>query len=261
MRRTGSKCIAGYEAFEQTGKQDKQLASDHRLDQQPTRKETVTMLTMQKELIRIRTDSVQLEGMLELPPDPIGIVLFAHGSGSSRLSPRNNYVAGELRKAKLGTLLMDFLTLQEDQNYQMRFDISLLTQRLGKAIDWLCQYGSTKSLPIGLFGASTGAAAALQIAALHGSGIAAVVSRGGRPDMVERDTLEKVQAPTLLIVGSLDDVVIELNQMAYSTLHCEKRFEIVPGATHIFEEPGKLEAVAALAKDWLLQHLARTNGN
>ncbi len=212
---------------------------------------------MQKELIKLPVGSVHVEGMLEVPTDPIGLILFAHGSGSSRLSPRNNYVAGELRHARLGTLLMDLLTPEEDRNYDTRFDISLLTQRLSKAIDWLLQDDSTKALPLGLFGASTGAAAALETAAEYGVAISAVVSRGGRPDMARRHALEKVRAPTLLIVGGLDEVVIELNRIAYTALHCEKRLEIVPGATHLFEERGKLERVAALAADWFSLHLTR----
>ncbi|MEN3295352.1 MAG: hypothetical protein V7642_4605 [Burkholderiales bacterium] len=207
------------------------------------------------ELVRIATDSVQVEGMLELPADAAGVVLFAHGSGSSRLSPRNNYVASVLRGAKIGTLLMDLLTPQEDQDYRTRFDISLLTHRLLDAVNWLRQYEPTHSLPIGLFGASTGAAAALQVAAIAGSGIKAVVSRGGRPDLAGKEMLEKVTAPTLLIVGGLDDVVIELNRAAYDALKCEKQLVIVPGATHLFEEPGTLEAVAHLARDWFAKHL------
>lgn len=211
--------------------------------------------TTQKDLISIRSDPVYIEGMLEIPPRPLGIILFAHGSGSSRLSPRNNYVAGELRHAHMGTLLLDLLTKQEDQNYRTRFDIELLTQRLETATDWLRQYSVTQSLPIGLFGASTGAAAALQVAAGRGKDIAAVVSRGGRPDRAGNNILEKVNAPTLFIVGGLDEVVIELNQAAYAALHCEKQLEIIPGASHLFEEPGKLEAVAALAINWFVRHL------
>lgn len=209
------------------------------------------------QLVRIATDSVQVEGMLEVPQDAIGIVLFAHGSGSSRLSPRNNYVAAVLRSAKIGTLLMDLLTPQEDQDYRTRFDISLLTRRLLDATNWLRHYDATRSLPIGLFGASTGAAAALQVAAIEGPAIGAVVSRGGRPDLAGREALEKVVAPTLLIVGGLDDVVIKLNQEAYAALKCEKQLVIVPGATHLFEEPGTLETVAQLARDWFIAHLAR----
>lgn len=209
-----------------------------------------------QETIRVAADSVYLEGMLELPASPAGMVLFAHGSGSGRLSPRNNYVAAVLHKARMGTLLIDLLTPQEDRTYQTRFDIPLLTQRLSKAIGWLRQHDSSAGLPLGLFGASTGAAAALQAAAIHGADIAALVSRGGRPDMAGRRALEKVRAPTLLIVGGLDNVVIDLNRAAYADLHCEKRLEIIPGATHLFGEPGTLDEVAALAADWFAQHLA-----
>jgi len=222
----------------------------------------MTMIaTMQKELIRIPADSVSVEGLLELPEDPIGIILFAHGSGSSRWSARNNYVASELRDAHMGTLLMDLLTSSEDQDYKARFDISLLTTRLDAAITWLSQHNSTRSLPLGLFGASTGAAAALQVTALHDRNIAAAVSRGGRPDMAGRRALEKVLSPTLLIVGGLDDAVIELNRAAYFALHCEKRLEIVPGATHLFEEPGTLEAVARLAVNWFERYLTKKMGD
>lgn len=213
-------------------------------------------LTRRKELVRIPADSVQMEGMLEVPPDALGIILFAHGSGSSRLSPRNNYVAGVLREASLATLLLDLLTQQEDQVYQTRFDISLLTQRLHTAANWLRQSGDASALPLGLFGASTGAAAALQVAAIIGPAVGAVVSRGGRPDLAGRAALEKVTAPTLLVVGGLDDVVIDLNKAAYAALRCEKQLVIIPGATHLFEEPGTLEKVAELARDWFLRHLA-----
>lgn len=210
------------------------------------------------ELISIAAGAVHVEGMLDLPANARGIILFAHGSGSSRLSPRNNFVAAQLRGAQMGTLLMDLLTPQEDQNYQTRFDISLLTQRLQSAINWLRHHGngSIRALPLGLFGASTGAAAALQAAAISGNEIAAVVSRGGRPDMAGTNLLEKVRAPTLLIVGGQDDAVIELNRTAYTSLHCEKRLDIIPGATHLFDEPGTLEAVAALATEWFAAHLA-----
>lgn len=210
----------------------------------------------ERELIRISVGSVHVEGMLELPDDAVGVVLFAHGSGSSRLSPRNNYVAGELRNAGIGTMLMDLLTPQEDQDYRMRFDIPLLTQRLAATVDWLRQCTSTQVLPLGLFGASTGAAAALQLAAARADEIAAVVSRGGRPDMAGRHALHNVRAPTLLIVGGADDVVITLNRQAYAELRCEKQLEIVPGATHLFEEPGTLQTVAALAVDWFVRYLA-----
>lgn len=212
--------------------------------------------TLQEELVRITAGSVQVEGMLELPSNALGVILFAHGSGSSRFSSRNNYVARALRTAQMGTLLMDLLTHQEDQVYQTRFDIGLLASRLQDAVDWLLHADATRGLPIGLFGASTGAAAALQVAAERGPKIAAVVSRGGRPDLAGRQALAKVTAPTLLIVGGEDDLVIELNQMAYSALHGERRLEIIPGAGHLFEEPGKLEQVARLATDWFGRHMS-----
>jgi putative phosphoribosyl transferase len=211
---------------------------------------------MHTELIRIKSDSVQVEGVLELPAEPCGLILFAHGSGSGRTSPRNNYVAAELRHAHLGTLLMDLLTAHEDENYATRFDISLLARRLGTAIDWLKQAARTRALPLGLFGASTGAAAALRIATLRGADVGAVVSRGGRPDLAGQEVLAKVCAPTLLLVGGSDRSVIELNRLAYSAMHCEKRIELIPGATHLFEEPGALEAVAELAAAWFVRYLA-----
>lgn len=210
---------------------------------------------MHSELVRIACGHMQVEGMLELPPDPVGVVLFAHGSGSSRFSPRNNYVAAALRQSNIGTLLMDLLTQQEDEDYKTRFDIALLTQRLDAAVEWLRHDGRTASLPTGLFGASTGAAAALQVAARRPEDIAVVVSRGGRPDLAGEPVLKKVIAPTLLIVGGLDVAVIDLNQIAYSALGCEKQLEIVPDAGHLFEEPGKLARVAALASGWFLRHM------
>lgn len=209
-----------------------------------------------KQLVRIAAGSAQIEGMLEIPEHPLGLVLFAHGSGSSRLSPRNNYVAGELRRIGLGTLLMDLLTSAEDQDFHRRFDIQLLAQRLDGCITWLLQNESTRNLPIGLFGASTGAAAALQVAAERGDAISAVVSRGGRPDLAGKQFLNAVSAPTLFIVGGDDKVVIDLNRQAFAELSAEKRLEIVPGATHLFEEPGKLEEVAALASEWFIRYLA-----
>lgn len=211
--------------------------------------------TTQQDLIAITSHAVQVEGMLELPDQAAGIVLFAHGAGSGRLSPRNQYVAHILHDAGLGTLLMDLLTLQEAQVEQTRFDIPLLSARLASALDWLRHADATNALPVGLFGASTGAAAALRVAAERGAEIGAVVSRGGRPDLAGRQALAKVSAPTLLIVGGRDDVVIELNQMSFSALHCERRLEIVPDAGHLFEEQGKLEAVAKLSAAWFLRHL------
>ncbi|HZD39549.1 MAG TPA: dienelactone hydrolase family protein, partial [Terriglobales bacterium] len=177
-----------------------------------------------------------------------------HGSGSSRHSPRNNFVAQVLQGSGTGTLLMDLLTPQEDARYETRFDIDLLTQRLERATKWLREQQQTRFLQIGYFGASTGAAAALQAAATFGASIGAVVSRGGRPDLA-MSALDRVQSPTLLIVGGLDDIVIELNRKAYGKITAQKMLEIVPGATHLFEEPGTLQEVARLAADWFRRHL------
>ncbi len=203
----------------------------------------------------IAADAVRLDGVLTLPVNAVGLVLFAHGSGSSRHSPRNTYVAGVLNDAGVGTLLFDLLTAAEDRAYETRFDISLLTSRLIAATGWTDKHADTGALPVGYFGASTGAAAALAAAATAGDRIAAVVSRGGRPDLAGADALAHVVAPTLLIVGGRDDVVIDLNRAAYAHLRCEKRLTIVPGATHLFEEPGTLEEVAAAASAWMLRWL------
>lgn len=209
-----------------------------------------------KELVNISIDGQFVEGMLALPDDARAVVLFAHGSGSGRLSPRNNYVAGELRKAGLGTLLMDLLTPAEEPSTRARFDIGLLVQRLALSADWLARDPDTRRLPLGLFGASTGAAAALQLAADGRHSVYSVVSRGGRPDLAGSVALGRVQAPTLLIVGGLDAQVIELNEAAYAELNCPKAFQVVDGATHLFEEPGTLETVAQLAADWFVRCLA-----
>ena len=206
-------------------------------------------------LVHIPDGPAIIEGMLDVPERPIGLVLFAHGSGSSRHSPRNNYVARVLREAGIGTLLMDLLTVEEDRDYETRFDIPLLTQRLAVATVWLQAQGEMKALPIGYFGASTGAAAALQAAAKMGPAVAAVVSRGGRPDLAGAAALRQVVSPTLLLVGGRDDVVIELNQAAYDVMNCEKSLSIIPGATHLFEEAGTLEAVAKHASAWFSSHL------
>jgi dienelactone hydrolase len=203
--------------------------------------------------VHIPANSVQLEADLAIPAGANAIVLFAHGSGSSRHSPRNQYVAGVLRAGGLGTLLMDLLTREEDRVYETRFDIGLLTERLAAATRWLAEQPQTQALRVGYFGASTGAAAALEAAAAIPS-IGAVVSRGGRPDMAG-PALGRVRAPTLLIVGGHDEVVIELNQQAYRQLECEKSLVIVPGATHLFEEPGTLEEAARLASEWFRRHL------
>jgi putative phosphoribosyl transferase len=204
---------------------------------------------MKNEVVRIPVNGAHIEGALELPDQPIGLVLFAHGSGSSRHSPRNNYVARVLREHKVGTLLMDLLTPEEDRDYSRRFDIDLLVERLLAAARWVKENPDTAALPVGYFGASTGAAAALRAAAEDES-IAAVVSRGGRPDLAPPAALRKVKAPTLFLVGGQDFGVIELNEQAFADLACEKQFIIVPGATHLFEEPGTLEQVAAQAAKW-----------
>ena len=205
--------------------------------------------------VHIPADAVELDGELVLPPSATGVVLFAHGSGSSRFSPRNTFVAEVLQQRGIGTLLFDLLTRTEDQDYATRFDIDLLTRRLLAATAWLQANPQTQTLRIGYFGASTGAAAALQAAAEMGNKIAAVVSRGGRPDLAGETALNQVTAPTLLIVGSVDYGVIELNQQAYALLHCEKKLTLIPGATHLFEEPGTLEHAADSAANWFAQRL------
>jgi pimeloyl-ACP methyl ester carboxylesterase len=214
--------------------------------------------TVEEQLVRIPAGTVTLAGSLTLPEQAQAIVLFAHGSGSSRLSPRNRYVARLLNEAKLATLLVDLLTLHEEvidaRTAQLRFDIDLLAERLVDATDWLTEFPDTKHLRIGYFGASTGAAAALAAAAIRPDVVNAVVSRGGRPDLAGA-ALTRVQAPTLLIVGENDGQVIELNRAALAELRCEKQLVIVPGATHLFEEPGALDVVAQLARDWFEQHL------
>ena len=205
--------------------------------------------------VHIPAGLAELDGELILPPSAKGIVLFAHGSGSSRFSPRNTYVAEVLQQRGIGTLLFDLLTREEDQIYETRFDIALLTTRLVDATEWLQSNQDTKDLSIGYFGASTGAAAALQAAARMENKISAVVSRGGRPDLAGAVALRRVTAPTLLIVGGLDTTVIEMNEEAAGCLQVEHKMEIVPGATHLFEEPGKLEEVGRLAREWFLAHL------
>jgi dienelactone hydrolase len=204
--------------------------------------------------VHIPAGTVELDGELIMPPSAKGVVLFAHGSGSSRFSPRNTYVAEVLQKRGIGTLLFDLLTRDEDQNYETRFDIALLTHRLLAATAWLQAEPKTKSLSLGYFGASTGAAAALQAAAQMGDKISAVVSRGGRPDLAGAVALRRVTAPTLLIVGGADYGVIELNQQADALLSCEKNLTLVPGATHLFEEPGTLQQAANIAADWFVRH-------
>lgn len=209
---------------------------------------------MSETLVRIPFKQVTLLGNLVIPKGARGLVLFAHGSGSSRLSPRNQYVAKELHQANIGTLLFDLLTAEEDEIYRTRFNIELLSERLRGATEWVKQQPETKQLAIGYFGASTGAAAALQVAAELGSSVKAVVSRGGRPDLAG-EALSSVESPTLLIVGGDDVGVIELNQAAYEQIPAHKELSIVPGATHLFEEPGKLEEVASLAAAWFKRYL------
>ncbi len=209
---------------------------------------------MSERSVRIAADHVALQGELAVPAAARGIVLFAHGSGSSRLSPRNTYVARVLREGGVGTLLFDLLTRAEDSVYATRFDIDLLTRRLVAATRWITQQPETRDLGVGYFGASTGAAAALMAAAELPDRIQAVVSRGGRPDMALR-VLGQVRAPTLLIVGGHDEIVIDLNRQAYAALSATKELAIVPGATHLFEEPGALEEVARLASAWFQRYL------
>lgn len=205
--------------------------------------------------IEIAIGSKKLFGELTLPKNPIGLVIFAHGSGSGRHSPRNQLVANVLQKHQLATLLFDLLTTDEeaidDDTRELRFNIPFLADRLVAVTDWVLKH---HPLPIGYFGASTGAAAALVAASKRN--VQAVVSRGGRPDLA-KTALTHVKAPTLLIVGSLDDVVIELNQQALALLQSPKKLEIISGATHLFEEPGKLEEVAHLAASWLIKHLKK----
>jgi putative phosphoribosyl transferase len=206
------------------------------------------------EEVDVQAGPVRLAGQLTLPGRPIGFVVFAHGSGSSRHSPRNRYVAAVLNEAGLGTLLFDLLTGAEEHDRSNVFDIALLGRRLGDATRWLRTLPVIGSAPIGYFGASTGAAAALWAAAEPDDGIAAVVSRGGRPDLAG-PRLGAVTAPTLLIVGGYDDVVLDLNRRAQAELRCENRLAVVPRATHLFEEPGALQAAAELARDWFTTHL------
>ncbi len=205
---------------------------------------------------QIPVGAESLWGGLTFPAgEASGMVIFAHGSGSSRMSPRNRFVAEKLRETGTATFLFDLLTEREDAVYENRFDITLLTERLILATGSIRSEPQTRGLKIGYFGASTGAAAALRAAADLGPAVDAVVSRGGRPDMAEV-AMERVRTPTLLIVGGFDDVVITLNQQAYDRLRCPKDLKIVPGATHLFEESGTLEEVARLASDWFLRHLA-----
>ena len=199
-------------------------------------------------------DHAILSGHLTVPTDALGIAAFAHGSGSSRLSPRNRLVADSLNEGRIATLLFDLLTDEEARDRRNVFDIELLAERLIGATRWLEAQPETRHLPVGYFGASTGAAAALWAAAAHGEQVRAVVSRGGRPDLAAR-RLPAVSAPTLLVVGGSDDIVLELNRRALEEMTCEAQLEVVPAAGHLFEEPGALEQVAELARWWFARHL------
>ncbi|MGH8971835.1 MAG: dienelactone hydrolase family protein [Acidimicrobiia bacterium] len=216
-----------------------------------------------EETVEIPAMGVGLEADMTVPVPARGVVLFAHGSGSSRHSSRNRYVAEQLQEAGLGTVLVDLLTRDEERadalTAHLRFDIRLLAQRLVAIVDWLVDHDAAAGADIGLFGASTGAAAALVAAAERPAAVAAIVSRGGRPDLAG-DYLRLVNQPTLLIVGERDPVVIDLNRRAMQMLGGETRLEIVPGATHLFEEPGALEQVARLAREWFVRHLGPKAG-
>ncbi|MCT7377006.1 dienelactone hydrolase family protein [Chelativorans salis] len=217
------------------------------------------MATAASDLREVRVEPEGLNGFVGVPPGAQGIVIFAHGSGSGRLSPRNNYVATELRKAGLATFLLDLLTPSEDADRRNVFDIPLLASRLERATRWTADAVDTAHLKPGYFGASTGAAAALTAAADAGSRVAAIVSRGGRPDMA-LPVLSRVRAPTLLLVGSLDGPVIDMNRQAHDALPGEKSLIIVEGAGHLFEEPGKLDEVVRHATNWFLTHLTDSVG-
>jgi putative phosphoribosyl transferase len=203
---------------------------------------------------RVIVGPKQLEGILTVPEPAIGLVIFAHGSGSSRLSPRNTYVAEKLQERGIATLLFDLLTEEEAGDRRNVFHVPLLASRLEEALVWSREDADTAALPVGLFGASTGSAAALVTAAENPGEIAAIVSRGGRPDMAG-EALAQIRAPTLLIVGGADTAVLELNEEASAALNCTKHLHVVPGATHLFEEPGALDEVVAAAGDWFVQHL------
>ncbi|HEY5649080.1 MAG TPA: alpha/beta hydrolase [Nitrospiria bacterium] len=207
-----------------------------------------------EELVHIPAKGATLEGMLSIPEGAEGLVLFAHGSGSSRHSPRNNFVAKALNDRRIGTLLFDLLTEAEDITYQTRFDISLLTERLISSTQLLSRQPRTGILRVGYFGSSTGAAAALDAAAVLGTLIGAIVSRGGRPDLAG-GVVKQVGAPTLFIVGGADEPVLTLNREVHELLRCEKKLAVIPGATHLFPEAGALEEVARLAADWFAGHL------
>ena len=216
---------------------------------------------MHAEKVKVQAGKVALQGDLVIPENATAIAVFVHGSGSSRFSPRNRAVAGILNEGGLATLLMDLLSMEEQRidefTGELRFDIPFLAQRVVGTVDWASEFERTQGLKIGLFGASTGAAAALVAAAERQDAVGAVVSRGGRPDLAS-DWLPRVKAPTLLIVGGADTAVIQMNREAAELLTAENRIEIVPGAGHLFEEPGALQKVAELARDWFVKHLMKS---
>jgi predicted alpha/beta-hydrolase family hydrolase len=220
----------------------------------------VITLKASERQVQIPAGRIQLPGELTLPEEAIGLVAFAHGSGSSRFSPRNHAVARSLHQSGLGTLLFDLLTERESQTRANVFDLPLLAERLLAATEWLNLQPDAGELGLGYFGASTGAGAALIAAAKAGKRVSAVVSRGGRPDLA-REWLPEVQAPTLLIVGGLDTAVLGLNQIALDLLRCPKRLAVVPGATHLFEEEGTMERVSRLAVDWFSHHLRQAESS
>ena len=217
----------------------------------------IPILKVETKALTIPVGKIYLEGELTIPENAIGLVIFSHGSGSSRFSPRNNMVAEILRRNGIGTLLFDLLTIGEDTIYANRFDIELLTYRLVETTKWIQKQPATKDLDIAYFGASTGAASALNAAAEIGESIKAVVSRGGRPDL-SINILDTVKSPVLLIVGGKDEAVIKMNEMAFEKLACEKRLKIIPGATHLFEEKGKLEQVAKISAEWFQLHFHKS---
>jgi len=213
---------------------------------------------MHKKEVNISLHDLTLNAILSIPAEANGLIIFSHGSGSSRHSSRNNYVAEVLNDHNIATLLADLLTPAEDAKYENRFNISLLTERLVKVTEWSEAHIELKKFPVGYFGASTGAASALRAAAKLNNYIRVVVSRGGRPDLAG-DVLPLVKSPTLLIVGSLDEQVVDLNFKAYNVLTCRKEISIVKGASHLFEEPGKLQEVAQLALNWIAKNLFQEN--
>ena len=251
-----------YELFTQT-KDDEvisllELARKAALDGVPPPESSSPAMEGDPAEVAIPCEAGPLEGLLEIPAAPHGIVIFAHGSGSGRHSPRNQHVARLLQASGLATLLLDLLTLEEEREDELtghlRFDIGLLARRLAVATRWVSQAPLTRGLPIGYFGASTGAGAALMAAAQFPELVKAIVSRGGRPDLAGEASLSRVRAPTLLIVGGRDEEVLQLNRQAMASLHAEHRLVVVPRATHLFEEPGTLEQVVRLATDWFCDH-------